>query len=58
MARREAESKVRACYYRFAGNWDVAAFMQALGYDMAASRAANPAELFHAAVQVSLRLLK
>ena len=57
MARREAESKVRACYFRFAGNCDVAAFMQALGYDMAASRAAAPAELFQAAVQVSPGLL-
>ncbi len=52
MARREAESKVRACYFRFAGNCDVAAFMHALGYDMAASKDTSLAALFDAAVQV------
>ena len=56
IARKEAESKVRACYFRFAGNCDVAAFMHALGYDMIASKDAAPAALFHAAVQVSVRL--
>ena len=55
IARREAESKVRACYFRFAGNCDVAAFMHALGYDMAASKDASPAARFDAAVQVCLR---
>ena len=58
MARREAESKVRACYFRFAGNCDVAAFMQALGYDMAHSKDASPAALFYAAVKVSARRLR
>lgn len=54
MARREAESKVRACYFRFAGNCDVRAFMQALGYDMAASKDASQAAAFRTAVQVSI----
>lgn len=58
MARREAESKVRACYFRFAGNCDVVAFMQALGYDVASSKDVSPAQLFHAAVQVSAMLLR
>ena len=57
MARREAESTVRASYFRFAGNGDVAAFMRALGYDMPASKDASPPALFHAAVQVRTRSL-
>ena len=52
MARKEAESTVRASYFRFAGNRDVASFMQALGYDMPASKDASPPALFNAAVQV------
>lgn len=54
IARREAQSKVRACYFRFAGNCDVVAFMQALGFDMAASKDASTPALFNAAVQVSI----
>ena len=52
MARREAESIVRALYFRFAGNSDVVSFMRALGYDMPPSKDASPPALFHAAVQV------
>lgn len=52
MARREAESTVRASYFRFAGNSDVASFMRWLGYDTPASKDASLPALFHAAVQV------
>ena len=52
MARKEAESTVRASYFRCAGSSDVAFFMRALGYDMAASKDASLPALFHAAVQV------
>ena len=52
MARREAESTVRASYFRFAGSSDVPSFMRALGYDMPASAGASLPALFHAAVQV------
>ena len=52
MARREAESTVRASYFRFAGNSDVASFMRWLGYDMPVSKDPSPPALFHAAVQV------
>ena len=62
MARKEAESTVRASYFRFAGNSDVASFMRWLGYDMPASKDASPPALFRAAVQVrdrvTQRLLK
>lgn len=54
IARREAESKVRACYFRFAGNCDVVAFMQMLGFDTTASKDASTPALFNAAVQVSI----
>lgn len=53
MAHREADSKVRASYFRFASNCDVAAFMHSLGYEMTSSKDACTATLFHTAVQVS-----
>ena len=52
MARKEAESTVRASYFRCAGSSDVTFFMRALGYDMPASKDASLPALFHAAVQV------
>ena len=52
MARREAESVVRASYFRFAGSSEVVSFMRVLGYDMPASKDASLPARFHAAVQV------
>lgn len=49
-------AQVRAAYFRFAGNHDVAAFMRALGFEMPAqppSRIdASPVQLANKAIEV------
>ncbi|CAL8464396.1 g3931 [Coccomyxa elongata] len=56
MQRKEAEDRVRAAYFRYAGNHDVAAFMRALGFEMPAQPSsridASPLQLANKAIEV------